>query len=166
MKERKIIKRTNTKSGFSPFTFHFSLHKGFTLIELLISLAIIGTVTSFIMVNLLSARERGRDAERKSELQQLRTALELYRNDQGVYPTAPLPACNAALAVSGTTYIQKVPCDPTNSGQYVYTYLNPTTSTYTLVTCLENENDKQKDTTNNATYCTGTTNWSFTLNNP
>jgi type II secretion system protein G len=144
---------------------NLQLSKGFTLIELLIVLAIIGVLTSVIMVNILSARERGRDTERKSELHQLRAAFEMYRADQGTYPPAPLPACDTALALGGSTYIQKVPCDPSNTGQHVYTYTTTGTA-YSLYACLENERDQQKDRTNNSTYCTGTSNWSFTLTNP
>lgn len=144
---------------------YFSTQRGFTLIELLIVLAIIGTLTSVIMVNFLGARERARDAERKSEIKQLQTAFELYRADQGTYPPSPLPACDSPLAVGGTTYIQKIPCDPIASGQHVYTYIT-TGSAYTLYACLENEKDSQKDKTNIGTYCTGTTNWSYTSTNP
>jgi prepilin-type N-terminal cleavage/methylation domain-containing protein len=143
----------------------FNQSKGFTLIELLIVLAIIGTLTGVVMVNILSARERGRDAERKSELRQLQTAFEIYRADQGTYPPSPLPACDTALAAGGTTYIQKIPCDPTNSGQHVFTYTT-TGTTYSLFACLENERDQQRDKVNNATYCNGTSNASFTLTNP
>ena len=140
-------------------------NNGFTLIELLVVLAIIGTITSLFMVNILSTRERGRDATRKSDLRQLQTYLELYRSDLGMYPSSPLPACGASLIISGTTYIPKMPCDPTNSGQFTYRYVT-TGSTYSLIACLEHERDGQKDKTNNATYCTGTSNWSFTLTNP
>ena len=146
------------------FSLYFQL-KGFTLIELLIVLAIIGTVTSFIMVNLLSVRERGRDGLRKSDLKQLQTYLELYRSDQGTYPSSPLPSCGSSLIVGGTTYIPKMPCDPTASGQYVYTYIT-TGTTYSLIACFENEKDSQKDKINNSTYCNGSNNWSYTLTNP
>ena len=139
--------------------------KGFTLIELLIVLTIIGVLTSFIMVNFLSARERARDTQRKSDLEQMRTAFEFYRTDQGTYPPAPLPACGGSLVNGGTTYLQTIPCDPTSEGQHVYTYTT-TGTTYTLTACLENERDQQKDTTNNATYCSGTDNWSLTKTNP
>lgn len=151
--------------NFSPLTSHLSLQPGFTLIELLIVLAIVGTLTSVVMVNILGVRERGRDAERKTELKQLQTAFEWYRADNGTYPPAPLPACDTPLASGSTTYLQKVPCDPSSSGQHVYTYTT-TGSTYTIYACLENEKDQQKDRVNNSTYCSGTTNWSYTVNNP
>ena len=151
---------------FSIFHSPFFTRKGFTLIELLIVLTIVGTLATFITVNFLGARTRTRDAQRKSDLQQLRSAFELYRADQGAYPNAPLPACGGSLAVGASVYIQKIPCDPVNTGQFIYRYTT-TGATYNLVTCLENVNDTQKDTANNATYCTGgTTNWSYTLTNP
>lgn len=141
-------------------------NKGFTLIELLIVIVIIGVLSTLAFANYINVRVRARDAERKSDLRQLQSAFELYRADQGSYPASPLPACNSALAVGGTTYIAKIPCDPLNSGQYTYRYTT-TGTTYNLFSCLENVNDAQKDTTNNNTYCNGgTTNWSYTLTNP
>lgn len=150
---------------FSTLNSHLSTRKGFTLIELLIVLAIIGTLTSFIMVNFLGARERARDAERKSDMQQMRSAFELYRADQGTYPPAPLPACGGSLVNGGSTYLQKIPCDPMNEDQHVYTYTT-TGTTYSIIACLENEKDQQKDPVNNSAYCSGTDNWSYTLTNP
>ena len=146
--------------------FSIKKSKGFTLIELLIVLAIIGVLTSFLMANILNARLRARDAQRKADLRQVQAALELYRSDQGSYPPAPLPSCGSSLVMGGTTYMQKIPCDPSNSGQYVYNYAT-TGTTYTLTACLENVKDQQKDTANNASYCTGgNTNWSYTVTNP
>lgn len=142
--------------------------KGFTLIELLLVLAIIGVLTSFLVANLIGAKARARDAQRKSDLRQIQAALELYRADQNIYPAAPLPACGSQLLAGSAIYMQKIPCDPLNTGQYIYTYtVNGTGTTYSLVTCIENVNDKQKDTANNSTYCAGgATNWSYTVTNP
>lgn len=143
-----------------------ALQKGFTLIELLLVLAIIGVLTSFLMANLIGAKARARDAQRKSDLRQIQAALELYRSDNGAYPPAPLPACGSSLSFNGSVYMQAIPCDPLNNGQFVYTYsLTGGGSGYTLIACLENVNDAQKDKTN-AANCTGTSNWSFTVTNP
>ena len=60
--------------------------KGFTLIELLVVVSIIGILTTLVAANLNSARERGRDAQRKSDLANIRTALRLYYNDNQAYP--------------------------------------------------------------------------------
>jgi general secretion pathway protein G len=145
---------------------HFSFQRGFTLMELLVVIVIIGLLATLGVTNYLEARVRARDAQRKANLAQLQSAFELYRADRLTYPPSPLPACGTPLTVAGTTYMQKIPCDPTNSGQHTYRYTT-TGSAYNLISCLENENDAQKDAANNAAYCTGsTTNWSYTLTNP
>jgi type II secretory pathway pseudopilin PulG len=113
-------------------------------------------------VNYLDARIRARDALRKANMQSLQSALELYRSDQSAYPAA-LPACGNPLRdpANTTTYISKVPCDPTNTAPHTYTY-SLAGSIYTLRACLENERDGQRDTTNIAP-CDGTTNVSYTV---
>jgi prepilin-type N-terminal cleavage/methylation domain-containing protein len=141
-----------------------NLERGFTLIELLVVIAIIGVLSTLLMVNFIGVRQRGRDAQRKSDFAQLRTAFEQYRTDVGTYPPS-LPACGSALTSGSNTYMQKIPCDPLNSGQLIYHYTTGGT-TYSLIGCLENVNDSLKDAANNATYCSGTSNWSYTLTNP
>lgn len=146
-----------------------SIQKGFTLIELLVAIAIIGILAGFLMVNFIGVRQRARDGVRKSDLRQIQSALELYRSDQGNYPDA-LPACGSSLTggVPTVTYMQKIPCDPLNAGEFIYTYVSAGGgATYSLFSCLENTNDLQKDDPNNTTYCTGgDTSRSFTLQNP
>lgn len=146
---------------------NFKIQRGFTLIELLVVISIIGILATLSVVNYLDARVRARDAQRKANLAQMQAAFELYRADQLSYPIT-LPVCGTPLRNPGNTvtYMQKVPCDPTNSGQHIYQYTSNGT-TYTLIACLENENDAQKDTVNNEAFCIGgTDNWSYTLMNP
>lgn len=138
--------------------------KGFTLIELLIVIAIIGILAALLLVNLIGIRQRARDAQRKSDLRQIQSAIELYRADSGSYPTS-LSTCGQSLTGSGaspSTYMQKIPCDPLTGGSYTYSSAG---STYSLIACLENSNDSQKDGTN-VSPCNGTTNFSFTVTNP
>lgn len=59
---------------------------GFSLIELLVAIAIIGLIVGMALPNLLGVRQRARDSQRKSESQQLKTALQLYFNDYKRYP--------------------------------------------------------------------------------
>lgn len=124
--------------------------KGFTLIELLVVISIIGVLTTLVAANLNSARERARDAERKSDLKNISTALRLYFNDNGSYP-ASLDWGQPWLSADGnTTYMGKIPSDPlydennVNSPQYVYAPgAAPNADTFVLTACLENASDKQ-----------------------
>ena len=63
--------------------------RGFTLIELLVVVAIIGILSSVVLASLNSARGKARDAQRISNFEQIRNALNLYASDNGgSYPWA------------------------------------------------------------------------------
>ncbi|PIR85247.1 hypothetical protein COU15_01765 [Candidatus Kaiserbacteria bacterium CG10_big_fil_rev_8_21_14_0_10_45_20] len=62
--------------------------RGFTLIELLVVIAIIGVLSSVVLASLSSARTKARDAKRLSDMQQMRTALELYHISFSMYPAS------------------------------------------------------------------------------
>lgn len=68
--------------------------KGFTLIEMLIVIAIIGILSSIVLVGLGPVQRRGRDARRISDLRQVQNALELYFNKCGYYPGGAQPAAS------------------------------------------------------------------------
>lgn len=60
---------------------------GFTLIELLAVLAVVGILVSIGVVYANEGRQRSRDNERKIALEQIRVALELYKDQHnGQYP--------------------------------------------------------------------------------
>lgn len=148
----------------------FPLRKGFTLIELLVVVAIIGVLSALLMSNFVGVRQRARDAQRKSDVRQIQSALELYRADIGAYPgSSSLSTCGSSVSLkspdNSSTYLQSVPCDPSTSSAYTYTSSNGVT--YTLVTCLENGNDSQKDSSNIAP-CSSTNpvTYSYTVKNP
>lgn len=60
--------------------------RGFTLIELLVVIAIIGLLSSVVLASLGAARAKANNTRRVADLQQLRTALELYYSSNGAYP--------------------------------------------------------------------------------
>ena len=60
--------------------------KAFTLIELLVVISIIGLLASLSIVSLNSARMKARDALRLADMAQLRTALNMYYDDNDRYP--------------------------------------------------------------------------------
>jgi len=143
--------------------------KGFTLVELLIVISIIGVLTTLLMANFIGVRQRARDAQRKSDLRQIQSALELYRSDQGVYPQL-VPNCSNSIKspdCSTSTYMQTVPGDAMGSSYYnggKYYFLSNGT-TYTIGACLENPSDSQGTSTNpGGSGCP--TNFYYVLNNP
>lgn len=75
------------------------MRKGFTLIELLVVIAIIGLLSSIVLSSLNSARDKGKDAAIKSQLEQMRSAAELIYESTGSYSTV----CDASTN-TGTMY--------------------------------------------------------------
>lgn len=61
---------------------------GFTLVELLVVISIIGVLSALAVANFVGARNRASDTSLKNDLRQLKTALQLYYNDNQVYPAA------------------------------------------------------------------------------
>lgn len=118
----------------------------FTLIELLVVVSIIGLLATLVTANLNAARSRSRDTVRKADLKNLQTALRLYYNDNGGYPSAI-----DALTVSNPVYMNKIPSDPLPD--QTYSYINDSlTDMFYLTACLENTSDA-----NCSTVAVGTT---------
>ncbi len=99
----------------------FNRKKGFTLIELLVVIAIIGILASIISVSLTSARAKGRDAKRVTDIRAIQLVLEQYYNDNNNYPTC-LYGASCGIA---PTYISTIPLDPSdNTTPYKYSSYN------------------------------------------
>jgi prepilin-type N-terminal cleavage/methylation domain-containing protein len=103
--------------------------RGFTLIELLVVIAIIGILITVGSVSYQRAVRLSRDSKRKTDLEQIRQALETYRSENGTYPDST--AWEGDLE-SG--YIAIVPQDITNP--YTYTP-GPGLISYDLCATLE-----------------------------
>lgn len=59
---------------------------GFTLIELLIVIVIIAILAAIAITAFANAQAQARDSQRKSDIEQIQQALELYYADNGHYP--------------------------------------------------------------------------------
>lgn len=103
--------------------------QGFTLIELLVVMAIIGVLVSLALVSYQSARKSARDGKRKSDLEQIRSALEMYKSDSdtSIYPAT------GTWETDLDGYIA-IPEDPLSTSNYAY---SATGSNYSLCAYLE-----------------------------
>jgi general secretion pathway protein G len=70
----------------APFQKRAASFGAFTLIELLVVISIIGLLSSIVLVSVNKAREKAKIAKAKVEIQQIITAMELYRDDYGQLP--------------------------------------------------------------------------------
>lgn len=80
--------------------------KGFTLIELLVVVAIISLLASVVMASLNSARAKGRDAERVSNIQEVIKSLALYLSDHNQYPEVTAPVGEGGWETSDADPLQ------------------------------------------------------------
>lgn len=107
--------------------------KGFTLVELLVVIAIIGVLATLVLLQLGTARGRARDTKRITDVNQIRSAVEQYFEDNGgKYPAA------AAWETDIAGYMTRVPKDPLTDVSYDYN-VDPTFQAFQIVAELENK---------------------------
>ncbi len=144
-------------------TFANGSPTGFTLIELLVVISIIGLVSSVIITSIDSARIKGRDTQRISQLNQFMRALEIYYSVNGAYPCSdttviPCPisvrpltsVMNVGQALVSSGAIPEIPSDPRypagvvptdcNTAGFGYCYCSPGGNSYVL--SINTEDDK------------------------
>lgn len=74
--------------------------KGFTLLELLVAIAIIGLLSSLVLIGLNTTRSRSRDARRIADVKTLRSALDSYYIDKKEYPQGMISCPGSAPATA------------------------------------------------------------------
>ena len=141
------------------------VRQGFTMIELLIVVALLGILGTVGVTSYTNSLKVGRDAKRKTDLETIRQAMEMYKSDFSTvgYPdaisgSAKTSNCSlyrrleCCLTLSGTgacsvlpyksnVYISPAnfPNDPKNNlNKNDYCYQRLTANTYVLGTILEN----------------------------
>ena len=175
-----VVRRRKTTHYPLPTT-HSKVKQGFTLIELLIVISIIGILATVTLASYNSAQEKARDGIRKSDLAQMKRALELSKADcQGsaYYPNlggsdvTAYTALGNYLSDPDLKYISSTPTDPKNAPPQQYAYATSTTAinrcpaadgsgtltvngadNYALWVRLERTSDS--DGTNSRTKCAG-----------
>lgn len=102
------------------------MKKGFTLIELLVVISIIGILASLTFVSYSGAQKQTRDTERRSDLNQVRNALENFSaSNDGLYPgRSNRQNIQDDLCNDLADFISACPDDP---GAFVYYYETETT---------------------------------------
>ena len=131
---------------------------GFTLVELMVVIVIMGILVTIGTFAFQSSQKKSRDSRRKSDLNQVTKALEMYNTDVGTYPSGGTAAtadagkiigcgdttkvvCNWGESFYNTTkatYMVKLPKDPKEHRTYYYERIG---NGYRLYARLENMDD-------------------------
>lgn len=105
-------------------------HAGFTLIEVMVVVVILGILAAIIAPQVMSRPEQARMVKAKQDILSIKSALELYKLDNGIYPTTDQGL--QALVTKPTIppvprnwksdgYLQDMPQDPWGQN---YQYMN------------------------------------------
>lgn len=107
-------------------------NKGFTLIEMLVVIAIIGLLSSVVLVALGPSRNKAKDARIISDLNQVRSVMEtIYNSSTGKYPDSSVATANASIVLAST--------DITGSGGKSFNIIPTTGDTYYVAYALLND---------------------------
>jgi len=105
--------------------------KGFTLVELMVVTLIIGILIGLSLVASVGVKKSARDGKRKADLEQIRSALEMYKSDLEEYPDSATVGLNDLVAKN---YLSELPSDPSG---YIYYYDRSSINVYQLCAYLE-----------------------------
>lgn len=107
-------------------SFLYAHKKGFTVIEVVVVAGIIAVLASVVLANMGEAKQKARDTQRVSDLQQIQTAVRVYRD---LNSSAPPQYTNGDEIGDGAgfdtdilPYVTAPVVDPFNSGLSKYYY--------------------------------------------
>lgn len=103
---------------------------GFTLIEVMVVVVILGILAAIIVPKIMSRPEQARIVKVKQDIAAIQSALDLYKLDNGIYPTTD-QGLQALVSKPSTPpvprdwksdgYLQDLPMDPWGQA---YQYMN------------------------------------------
>ncbi len=92
---------------------------GFTIVELLIVIVVIGILAGLVLNTFNGIQARGRDTERKTDINAMHAQLEAYHADNGFYPTTANMASTTWIDANLPGLDSEAVNDP-SSGTYAY----------------------------------------------
>lgn len=121
-----------------------SIAKGISgiIIYVVVGVAVAGILSSVVLASLNTARKKARDARRKSDIANIRLALELYKDEKGSYPITNNFETLLELLKDEISFPIS---DPTNTGDYRYGYESSDGQNYKLIFVLEEGGSKEID---------------------
>jgi general secretion pathway protein G len=102
-----------------------SSQSGFTLIEIMVVVLILGLLAALVVPKIVGRTDEARVTKAKADIKAIESALNLFKIDNGFYPTtaegigALVQAPPRAKRWNPDGYLDKVPVDPW-SVQYIY----------------------------------------------
>ena len=96
------------------------MKRGFTMIEILVAVTIMAVLAAIGFTAYGKINKRSRDSKRKADIEQIRSALEMYRSDYGYYPNTGSGVWTDASNLSTplvSTYMPAIPADPKDATQ-------------------------------------------------
>jgi len=118
--------------------------KGFTLIEMIVVILILAALSTLITFAYFTSLKRGRDSKRKSDINNISTALELYNADMNHYPITSSFSLGDILCNEeggcAQVYMRQIPKDPLSKKPYYYE-TDENGSYYVLYSGLETSED-------------------------
>src|SRR3990167_4988352 len=111
-------------------SINYKKSAGFTLIEVMVVVVILGILAAIIVPKIMSRPEQARFVKVRQDILAIQSALDLYKLDNGIYPTTDQGLLALITKPSATPiprnwksdgYLQELPMDPWNEP---YQYLN------------------------------------------